>query len=115
MVVPLRTSAGATTAAVVERASVHSDDEPCIADELLDRLIPAMLRTGVLASDTLLEMADQMDREAQECSIEREAVLGRMATALRAWVIEADGPTQSEWLAERSRKRFTVIEMKPEG
>lgn len=90
---------------------VHSADEPCIAEELLDRLIPALVRAGNLAPETLLELAEQIDRETATASVEREAELDRMASALRTWVISAAGPTQAEWEAERRRRRFSVVEI----
>lgn len=92
---------------------MHQSDESCIAEEMLDRLMPLLLRSGSVRPALLLELAEQLDREIDTASVEREAELERMVTALRTWVIEAEGPTQSEWQAERLRKRFNVVPMKP--
>lgn len=91
------------------RRRVHDSDEPCIAEALLDRLIPALVRAGSVSADTLLELADALDREAANASIERETELTRMATALRVWAIDATGQTQAEWEAERRRKRMNIV------
>lgn len=92
---------------------MHDDNEPCIAEEMLDRLIPALVRAGAIPADLLLELAEEMDREAETASVEREETLARMSTALLGWALMAAGPTQSEWQAERRRNRFNVVPMKP--
>ena len=89
---------------------MHDPDKPCIAEELLAKLIPALIRSGEIREGTVLRLADELDHEAETASIEREEELNQMATALRFWAIEASGPTRSEWLAEKQRKRFRVID-----
>lgn len=87
----------------------HDHDQPCLAEALLEKLIPALIRAGHISDETILDLANQLDNEARLASVEREEELQRMATALRSWAIEAAGPTQSEWRAEQSRKRIRVI------
>lgn len=92
----------------------HSPDQPSLADQLLERLIPALIRAGDIAEQTVLDLADQLDHEAQCASIEREEELTQMATTLRLWAIEAAGPKHSDWQADRRRKGFRVIKDGPE-
>lgn len=92
------------------QGGVHEPDQSCLAEELLGRLIPALIRSGDVAEATILELADQLDAEARLESVEREAALTGMATALRMWAIEAVGPTGSEWRAERARKRLRLLD-----
>jgi uncharacterized caspase-like protein len=94
---------------------VHDPERPCFAERLLGSLVPALIRSGDIAEATVLDLADQFDAEARHASIERAQELADMAAALRAWAIEAAGPTRSEWLAERARSRLRVVESPPVG
>ncbi|AIT81598.1 hypothetical protein [Novosphingobium pentaromativorans] len=77
-----------------------SHDQPCWAEKLLEKLIPALIRSGSISEETILNLADQIDGDGHDESI---------ALALRLWAIEAAGTTSSEQRAERMRKRIRVI------
>lgn len=98
-------------AALSKRVSMPVDPtEPDLATALLDFLIPALIRAGDIQEQTILDLADEMDRQAQRESVERSSELERMSTALRFYAIQASGPSQSEWEADNRRRRFRVIE-----
>lgn len=86
------------------------DEDDCIAVSLLEMLIPALIRSGDIREETIMQLADEMDHEAQSASVRRTDELERMSAALRFYAIEASGPTVSEWKADRRRNRFRVIE-----
>lgn len=93
----------------------HDPEQPCIAEELLAKLIPALIRAGDIAEDTVLGLADELVAQAEEASITRGDELKQMATALRFWAIQSTAPPQSQWNAESRRKRFRVVEGEPEA
>lgn len=94
-------------------APVHDPDTPCLAEELLARLLPALIRAGDVQEATVLALADELDNMARVESVERSNQLTTMSAMLREWAIEAAGPTQSEWLAERLRGRLRVVPTDP--
>jgi hypothetical protein len=94
---------------------MHDPDQPCIAEELLAKLIPALIRSGDIAESTVLELADEMIAQAEDATITRADELKQMATALRAWAIMSTAPKHSDYKADRRRKRFRVIESEPEA
>lgn len=94
---------------------MHPPDEPCIAEEMLAKLVTALVRAGTIPESIILQLADDLDGEAQDETITRADELQSMATALRMWAIEAAGPTRAQWSADNRRKRFRVIEGEPEA
>lgn len=93
---------------------MHQHDQPCIAEELLAKLIPALIRSGDIREETVLRLADEIDAEAEDETITRAEELNGMSTALRMWAMEAAGPPLSQEKANNRRKRFRVIEGDPE-
>lgn len=88
----------------------HSPDQPCLAEELLAKLVPALIRSGDVAENTILDLADQLDGEARvELGVEREQALKSMALTLRMWAIEAVGSSLSQRRAERLRNKLHVL------
>lgn len=75
------------------------DEPPCTAEAIASALTVTLLRKGVLDPDDIATAADSVEAEDENA-----------AHVLRCAVIEAEAPTQSEWLAEQARKRFRVIE-----
>jgi len=84
-----------------------------MAEELLAKLIPALIRAGSITGSVILHLADDIDAEAEGETITRGEELQNMAAALRIWAMEASGPTRSELIADNRRKRFRVIKDKP--
>jgi hypothetical protein len=92
---------------------MHDPDQPCLAEELLGRLMPALMRAGHVSEETILRLASELEREAQSVGVKREQELGHMALMLRMWAIEAAGTSPGEWRAQRRRKTIRLIKDKP--
>lgn len=87
-----------------------SDTGPCYAEELLAKLIPALIRSKDISEEAILELADELESEAgREPSVTLEERLSQMALSLRVWAIEAAGQSNAEWRAEQARKRIRLI------
>lgn len=91
---------------------MHDPDEPCFAEDLLDVLMPTMIRAGIVSAEMLMSLADQLDDEARTANVERTQRLEEMAAALRTWSLDAAGTTRADWQAEQRRKGFRVIDIK---
>lgn len=94
---------------------MHDQDQPCIAEELLAKLVPALIRSGSIPEHVILTLASEIDAEAQDETITRADELSNMAAALRMWAIEAAAPSLSHEKATNRRKRFRVIDGEPEA
>lgn len=73
-----------------------ADQPETVGEELAAALIVHMLRTGALSDDDVIAMAAGLSDEARD-----------VANSL---IIEAVAPSDSEWAAERARKRFRVVD-----
>lgn len=88
----------------------HAPDEPCIAEELLSRLVTALVRAGTVPESVILQLAEEIDAEAHDETITRSAELCDMAGSLRIWAMNATGPSISERKAKIRRKLLRVID-----
>ena len=89
---------------------MHDPDQPCIAEEILAKLIPALIRSGTIHEDVILRLADDIDREAEDETITRAEELEAMATALRFWAIASEEMPPPPSPAQKRRSRFRVID-----
>jgi hypothetical protein len=63
-------------------------------------LTRAMIRKGLLEDSDIADAADELEAAGEQTA----------AHVMRCAAIEAKAPAQSDWNADRARKRFRLIE-----
>lgn len=84
-------------------------DGPCFAEDLLNELVPLLLREEAIGADALLGLAERLQRRADHASIDDAENLSDMAHQLRVWVLQADAPEPSQQKAERRRAKLRIV------
>jgi len=75
-------------------------------------LVPALVRSGDVAEQTILDLADRIEERAGREYPGKANQLSSMALALRMWVIESavEETTPSERRADHLRSKFKIVD-----
>lgn len=88
----------------------HDPNETCFAEDMLGKIMPALMRMGDIRVSSILELADQCEAEARTCPYDEDrGKLAQMATLLRSWVIDASSPPPPASLTEQRRKTLRIV------
>lgn len=71
-----------------------------VSERVVMALITQMIRSNIVPTNDVMAAADALEEDGDE----------EAARVMRATILYAHAPSQSEWEAERARARFHVIE-----
>ena len=89
-------------------------DEPTIADEILTAVVAQLIRKGALTEGDIDAIINDLDVKAEDASGDERERLEEASHQFSCTVLEARAPTKAEWMAEHARRRFRVIDGKPD-